>query len=122
MFNLSKFLVMGFVFNTSLAMAGDPREPTYPNIPPSYQVLHAQKLVANAAVNFPTYYIGRTNGYQVTAPNGTKFVVDNIAQPKCAFYGTYVTTDDNGFLGVGGGGTQVVSNVYVGEVNFTKCQ
>lgn len=104
-----------------MALASDPSKPSFPSVPPSYQELHAQKLVAEAAVNFPSYYVDSTNGYRVISPNGSEFIVDNIVQPKCAFYGTYVSTDTNGFLGVNGG-TQVVSNVYIGEVNFEKCQ
>lgn len=110
-----------FLLNSSIVLAGDPSKPSFPSIPPSYQELHAQKLVAEAAVNFPSYYVDSTNGYRVISPNGSEFIVDNIVQPKCAFYGTYVSADTNGFLGVSGG-IEVVSNVYIGEVNFEKCQ
>ncbi len=120
MFDLFKVVLL-FILTLSIARAGDPQSPSYPTIPPAYEELQVQRLVANAAVNFPAYQIDYTNGYRVTAPNGTEFIVDNIAQPKCAFYGNYVTTDDNGFLGIGGG-AKVVSNVYIGEVNFAKCQ
>lgn len=104
----------------SIASANDPTKPSFPTIPPSYEVLHAAKLLASAKVNFPAYQIDRTNGYQVKAPNGTEFVVDNIVKPKCAFYGTYISTNDDGFLGINSS-TQVKSNVYIGEVNFDKC-
>ena len=112
---------LAVLLNSSIVLAGDPSKPSFPSIPPSYQELHAQKLVAEAAVNFPSYYVDSTNGYRVISPNGSEFIVDNIVQPKCAFYGTYVSADTNGFLGVSGG-TEVVSNVYIGEVNFEKCQ
>lgn len=95
--------------------------PSFPPIPPDYQELRAQKLVNDAKVTFPAYYIDRTNGYRVTTPSGTEFVVDSITQPKCAFYATYVNTDGDGYLGLSGG-TKVESNVYIGEVNFDHCQ
>jgi hypothetical protein len=104
-----------------LAMANDPSKPSYPTVPPDYQELHASTMVADAKVDFPAYYVDHTNGYRVTAPDGNEFVVDDIAQPKCAFYATYVNTGDDGYLGLSGG-TEVVSNVYVGEVNFENCQ
>lgn len=104
-----------------IALANDPSRPSSPSIPPSYEVLHTAKLITAARVNFPTYQIDNTNGYRVKAPNGTEFVVDNIIKPKCAFYGTYVSTNDDGFLGVSGK-IQVNSHVYIGEVNFEKCQ
>ena len=115
------YVVLLTGLSVALVFAGNPRYPSYPSIPSSYEVLHAQKLVADARVDFPSYYIGRTDGYQVKAPNGTEFIVDNIVQPKCAFYSSYVTTGDDGFLGIGGG-TQVSSNIYIGEVNFANCQ
>ncbi len=123
MLTSSKLLALGlfFVFNLSVAIASSPSQPGYPSIPSPYKVLYAQKLVADAAIDFPAYYIDHTNGYRVTAPNGTEFIVDNIVQPKCAFYGSYIATDNDGFLGVSGG-VQVASNVYIGEVNFANCQ
>ena len=112
------------VISTSLVIAEDRLEYSFPSIPPDYEELQAPSLVADSKVTFPTYYIDWTNGYKVTAPSGAQFVVDNIAQPKCAFYGTYISNDANGYLGLGGGnGNAVVdSKVYIGEVNFDKCQ
>ncbi|PWR00565.1 hypothetical protein [Leucothrix pacifica] len=100
------------------ALADSPTTPSYPSIPASYEVLQASKLVASAAVHFKAYKVDWTNGYKVTSPDGSEFIVDSLAQPKCAFYATYVSQDDNGFLG----STQVVSNVHIGEVNFENCQ
>jgi hypothetical protein len=104
-----------------LAIAGSPNKPSYPTVPPAYEVLRPSKLTSAARVDFPAYTIKRTNGYKVTAPNGTEFVVDNIVQPKCAFYATYVSTNDSGYLSLSSN-VQVKSNVYIGEVNFDKCQ
>lgn len=117
------FLCGWLVAGISNSWAADELGPSYPNIPPDYEVLHAGSLIADARVDFPAYVIGRTNGYQVTAPSGAQFVVNSITQPKCAFYATYVGTDENGHLNAGtGNNPAVVSNVYVGEVNFDKCQ
>lgn len=108
-------------FSTAVYATNDPLNPSYPEIPSAYEVLRPGKLVAQANANFPTYLVKQTTGYQVKAPNGTEFVVDNIVKPKCAFYGTYVSTSDDGFLAVSSP-TPVISNVYIGEVNFDKCQ
>ena len=106
---------------SSVSFANKKLEPSYPSVPSSYEVLSPSKLISTAKVDFAAYVIDYTNGYKVTAPNGTEFIVDNIAQPKCAFYASYVGNDDNGFLGISGG-TTVTSNVYIGEVNFANCQ
>ena len=118
--SIFSMIILGILY-IPMAHANDPSRPSSPSIPPSYEVLHAAKLITAARVNFPAYQIDNTNGYRVKAPNGTEFIVDNIVTPKCAFYGTYVSTNDDGFLG-GSGKTQVNSNVYIGEVNFEKCQ
>lgn len=117
---IASVLVSWLMFPSVLS-AGNPLVPSYPSIPPTYERLYASKMIADARVDFPAYLIDYTNGYKVTAPSGAEFVVDNIVQPKCAFYGTYVAQDENGHLGIGGG-VEVVSNVYIGEVNFEKCQ
>ncbi|MCK5813594.1 MAG: hypothetical protein KAH03_05020 [Cocleimonas sp.] len=109
------------LLNTTTAIAGDPFKPSYPSVPSDYQELQVQRLIADAAVNFPAYYIDQTNGYKVIAPNGTEFVVDNVVEPKCAFYGTYIAPNKDGFLSVSSA-PQITSNVYIGEVNFDKCQ
>lgn len=112
----------GILFSTSVLFASDPLVPSYPEVPPAYEKLHASKLIADAHVDFPSYLVRTTNGYRVTTPEGNEFVVDNIVQPKCAFYGTYISSNDDGYLSLGGGNTGVVSNVYVDEVNFENCQ
>jgi hypothetical protein len=101
--------------------ANDHLHPTYPSIPPDYEVLYPHSLVSSARVDFPAYYIDHTNGYRVTTPSGTEFVVNSITQPKCAFYANYVSTDDSGYLGVNNK-VAVNNQVYIGEVNFEKCQ
>ncbi len=98
---------------------GDQLRPSYPSVPSSYENLNPGKLVAAAQVDFKPYYVDWTDGYRVQAPNGDEFIVDDIEQPKCAFYATYVDTDDG--MGMPSG-TEVVSNVYIGEVNFENCQ
>ena len=96
---------------------------SFASIPPDYVELQAASLISGAKASPPDYYVNKTNGYKVTAPSGAEFVVDSITQPKCAFYATYVSTDENGYLNAGtGNNPAVVSNVYVGEVNFDKCQ
>ena len=107
------------------ARADDMLRPTYPSVPPDYSELQAHSLVANAKVNFPAYYIDWTNGYKVTAPSGAQFVVDSITQPRCAFYGTYVDNSSGTSywdMNANNNNALVNSNVYVGEVNFDKCQ
>ena len=105
----------------SQVIANDHLHPTYPSIPPYYKVLYPHSLVSSARVDFPAYYIDRTNGYRVTTPSGTEFVVNSITQPKCAFYANYVSTDESGYLGVNNK-VAVNNQVYIGEVNFEKCQ
>lgn len=106
---------------TFSAYAKDVLEPKFPSIPASYVVLNPGKLISQSKVNFPSYVVRNTSGYKVTSPEGNEYIVDNIVQPKCAFYATYISNDDNGFLGVSST-PSVISNVYIGEVNFDKCQ
>lgn len=115
------YLVLFFAMPLGGYAATEVLEPKFPTIPSSYTVLSSGKLIAQAKVNFPSYVIRNTSGYKVTSPEGNEFIVDNIVQPKCAFYATYIATDDNGFLGVNNT-SPVISNVYIGEVNFDKCQ
>ena len=105
----------------SPVFANDHLHPTYPSIPPDYKVLYPHSLVSSARVDFPAYYIDHTNGYRVTTPSGTEFVVNSITQPKCAFYANYVSTDESGYLGINNK-VAVNNQVYIGEVNFEKCQ
>ena len=95
--------------------------PSYPSIPPDYTVLQPGRMVAEAKVDFPAYYVDRTNGFRVTAPDGRQFVVDNVEKPKCAFYGTYINSEENAPSSPGAGMT-INSSVYVGEVNFDNCR
>lgn len=110
-----------FLYASSPVIAGE--SSSFAPVPPDYEELNAGSLIADAKVTLPNYYVNKTSGYQVTAPSGAQFVVDSITQPKCAFYATYVSTDESGHLTAGtGNNPAVVSNVYVGEVNFDKCQ
>lgn len=98
----------------------DPLTPTFPSIPPAYNSVDTGSLIHDARANFGfDPVIEQTNGYQVTSPDGDVFYVDNVDQPTCAFYATYVSTDDE--FG-SGAGLEVFSNVYVEEVNFENCQ
>lgn len=110
-----------FLSIAPIATAGKIGDSSFPNVPPDYKELDVGSLISNARPAFPDYYVNKTNGYQVTAPSGARFVVNSITQPKCAFYATYVSTDEDGHLTTGSN-PAVVSNVYVGEVNFDKCQ
>ena len=108
---------------SSSVVAGEQNSSSFASVPPDYSELQVGNLISGAKVSLPDYYINKTNGYKVTAPSGAEFVVDSITQPKCAFYATYVSTDESGYLNAGtGNNPAVVSNVYVGEVNFDKCQ
>lgn len=113
--------VVALAAGPAWASIRDQLSPSYPSIPSDYNVLAAGKMVAQAQVDFPAYYVDRTNGFRVTAPDGREFVVDNVEDPKCAFYGTYINTDDNGLVSPGAGVT-INSSVYVGEINFENCQ
>lgn len=116
-------LTAAMVICVPAVKADDLLRPSFPTVPPAYEELHAGSMVADAKVNFPAYYIDWTNGYKVTAPSGNQFIVDNIVQPKCAFYATYVNNDENGYLGLSGGNnTAINSKVYIGEVNFDNCK
>lgn len=100
--------------------ADDPLNPSYPSIPPAYTTLEPASLINDARVNFGfDMVIEKSDGYQVTSPDGDTFYVDNIEQPNCAFYATYISNEDGGF---GSGGLEVFSNVYIEEVNFENCQ
>lgn len=118
-----KFLLVlfGILTTQQSSAVDDPLQPVYPSIPPDYATLDTGSLINDARVNFgfePT--VESTDGYQVTSPDGDVFYVDNVEQPSCAFYATYVSNDDeNGF---GSGGLEVFSNVYIEEVNFENCQ
>ena len=105
----------------SPVFANDHLHPTYPSIPSDYEVLYPHSLISSARVDCPAYYIDHTNGYRVTTPSGTEFVVNSITQPKCAFYANYVSTDESGYLGINNK-VAVNNQVYIGEVNFEKCQ
>lgn len=110
-----------FVPHPAWSSVRDRLSPTFPRIPASYTDLHPGKMIAQARVDFPAYFVDRTNGYRVTAPDGRQFVVDNVEKPKCAFYGTYISTEENG-LNSPGAGMTINSSVYVGEVNFDNCR
>lgn len=98
----------------------DPITPSYPSVPSDYTTLDAGTLINSARVNFGfETIIEKSDGYQVTSPDGDTFYVDNIEQPNCAFYATYISNEDGDF---GGGGLEVFSNVYIEEVNFENCQ
>ncbi len=113
--------LFGLVGTSSLVFANDRLNPSYPSVPSDYTELHVGSLIADAKVDFPAYYIDWTNGYRVTTPSGTEFVVNSITQPKCAFYANYVSTDEEGHLGVSNN-VAVNNSVYIGEVNFENCQ
>lgn len=97
----------------------DPLFPSYPSVPPAYENLNPSSMVNKARVTFEPVVIERTDGFTVTDPDGNTFVVDNIEQPRCAFYASYVDTGDDPF---GAADMQVISNVYVQEVNFQECR
>ena len=63
--------------------------------------------------------VNRTNGYQVISPEGETFYVNDIKKPTCVFYGTYVTVENDNQIVMG---VEVVSNVYVDQINFENCQ
>lgn len=93
----------------------------FPEIPASYKTLNAGEMISEAKVDFSgqSTTINSTDGYTVTTPDGQSFLVDDIEKPKCAFYGTYIDAGDNPNTALG---FEVVSNVYVEEVNFENCQ
>lgn len=121
-----RLLIATFVLSgvTSFSsVADDLSRSSFASVLPDYEELSVGSLISEAKVSLPNYYVNKTSGYKVTAPSGAQFVVDSITQPKCAFYATYVSTDESGHLTAGtGNNPAVVSNVYVGEVNFDKCQ
>ena len=74
------------------AVAGvvDPITPSFPSVPSAYQNVDAGQLIAEYRVNFgyrPVETqtnvqgfteVNRTNGYQVTSPDGQTFYVDHM--------------------------------------------
>jgi len=82
------------------------------------------KLLAEAGENLnflstSNLIVGNTQGYQVIGPNGKVFFVDNIERPKCAIVAQQVETSGNDLAG--SQTTNVVSNVYIEQVNFNDC-
>ena len=126
------FMALLLLFEQSaFGRAVDPITPSFPSIPSAYKNVDAGQLIAESRVSFgfkPVETqtnvqgfteVNRTNGYQVTSPDGQTFYVDNIKQPKCAFYATYVTVENDNQIVLG---VEVVSNVYVDQINFENCQ
>jgi hypothetical protein len=129
------FLFFALLLFEQSAVAGavDPIRPTFPSVPSAYQSVEAGQLIAESRINFgykpvetetnvqeqSFAEVNRTNGYQVISPDGQTFYVDNITQPKCAFYATYVTVENDNQIVMG---VEVVSNVYVDQINFENCQ
>lgn len=95
-----------------------PLYPASPSIPGGYEILTAQSMISDARVDFDAVTIDYTDGYTVISPDGDTFIVDDIDDPKCALYTSYVVDDDSGFFVA----PEVISNVYIGEVNFEHCQ
>lgn len=107
--------------------------PTWGNIPSvkrpafSYGEVQNSKLIAEAGqsldfLSIDNLVIGSitTNGkggaFQVIGPDGNVFYVDNIAKPKCAVIAQYVEGTNKI-----GQSNNIVSNVYIEEVNFRNC-
>lgn len=120
--NKSVFIVLVLAWLPLQAFAlDDPLNPTYPIEPPDYTELDVSSMIQDARVSFGyETVVDNTNGYKVTSPDGDTFYVDDIEQPTCAFYGTYVSAGEGDFGS--GGGLEVFSNVYVEEVNFENCK
>ena len=97
--------------------------PTYAEIPPTYQNLDASTMINNSRVDFDIGVapVKRTNGFTVIDPNGKVYVVDDIKDPKCAVYTTSVNIGDypGASLPIG---VEIISNVYIEEINFENCQ
>lgn len=119
---------------------------TIPNVRgPSfdYGEVRNTKLISEAAESLEflpvnRLVLGGTRGaFQVISPNGQVFYVDDIKKPRCALVAQYVEKNpaDNfgsgftsGFgsdLGGSSGGNlgqpNIVSNVYIEEVDFSSC-
>jgi hypothetical protein len=127
-----QFIALLLLFEQSaFGRVVDPIRPTFPSIPSAYQNVDAGQLIAESRVNFgykPVEVetnvqgyteVNQTNGYQVTSPSGETFYVNDIKQPTCAFYGTYVTVENDNQIVMG---VEVISNVYVDQINFENCQ
>lgn len=105
------------IISTSFVQA-DTLGASYANVPPSYEVLSPSKQIGDARVDFDAVDINMVNGYQVTDSYGNTFYVDDIDEPDCAFYATYVEQGD----GFGGGDIEVDSSVYIEELNLEGCK
>ncbi len=126
------FVTLLLLFEQSaFGRTADPIKPGFPSVPSAYQNVDAGQLIAESRVNFgyrpvetqktnvqDYTEVNRTDGYQVTGPDGQIFYVDDIEQPKCAFYATYVTVENDNQVVLG---VEVVSNIYVDQINFENC-
>nr|CAA6830508.1 MAG: Unknown protein [uncultured Thiotrichaceae bacterium] len=93
---------------------------TYPDIPSSYDTLNPGSMIGDARVNFGfDLMVDNTDGYQVISPDGEVFYVDDIEKPNCAFYATTVNVDEDDTIQ---SNLEIISNVYIEEVNFENCQ
>jgi hypothetical protein len=97
-------------------------EPSYPSIPASYTELQPGEMISDARVDFgfENTEVGKTDGFRVTDPNGNTFVVDNIEEPQCAVYVTYIENEDGFNPAIGK--IELINNVYIEEINFENCQ
>lgn len=103
---------------------------TMPKAPkiPTFEQVQVGREIADSRHEYLGYIPLRTenfgnanSGYQVIGPNGETFVVDNIEEPKCALYATYIETGDSE-LNASPPIIDYTSNVYIEEVNFENCQ
>lgn len=113
-----RFLLLPVLVVLTTELIAAPLYPASPSIPGAYEVLSPQSMISDARVDFDSVIIDYTNGYTVISPDGDIFVVDDIEDPKCALYTSYVVSDDSGFFVV----PEIISNVHIGEVNFENCQ
>jgi hypothetical protein len=105
--------------------AGIPSVPS----PPGFGEVNENSEISDSQHDYfgyiPTHAPGfsksQKEGYQVIGPDGESFMVDDIEQPTCAVYATYVVKSDD-YVEVNPLDNEVVSNVYIEEVNFENCQ
>ena len=105
-------------FCASIGVA-DTLAPSGAEIPPAYETLTAFGMISDARVDFDAVTIEQTDGFTVTAPDGSTFIVDNVEKPNCVFIATYVdNSNPDNPIDV----SEINSNVNVQEVNFDNCQ
>jgi hypothetical protein len=127
------WVVSALVLFGSSAFAGSEMDPgswaaniPSPPSPPSFSEVNEGREIADSQHDTLGFIrmreVGNANGFTVIDNyTGEAYVVDDMKEPTCAVYATYVEKSDD-HVEVNPLDEGVVSNVYIEEVNFENCQ